>query len=123
MILIDSSLWIEYFHGGHPQVQALLTERRAAIHDLIIGELAIGDLRDRQETLGWLQRIKRATHVSEEEALGLIESEDLWGRGLGYIDVHLLAATLVTPGCRLWSRDKRLAAEAERLGASFAPQG
>ena len=119
MILIDTSWWIEYFNKGHPIVHSLIEERNAAIHDLVIGELAVGDLRNRTDTLHRLGRIKRASHVPDQEVLQLIEKQDLWGLGLAYIDVHLLASALITPDCQLWSRDKRLLEQANRLGIAF----
>lgn len=121
MILVDTTLWIDYFSARQPVLHDLIADRQAAIHDLIIGELAVGDLRDRAGTLYALGRIKQAQRVSDREALDLIEAERLWGLGLGFIDVHLLASTLVTPECLLWTRDKRLAAEAGRLGVAFSP--
>jgi len=120
MILVDTSLWIEYFSARQPLLHELIADRQAAIHDLVIGELAVGDLRDRAATLYALSRIKQSEHVSDQEALALIEAEDLWGIGLGFVDVHLLASALITPNCQLWSRDKRLAATAERLGVAFS---
>jgi predicted nucleic acid-binding protein len=121
MILVDTTLWIDYFSARQPVVDELIVERQAGIHDLIIGELAVGDLRDRPNTLYALSRIKQAQRVSDREALDLIEAERLWGLGLGFVDVHLLASTLVTAECLLWTRDKTLAGEARRLGVSYNP--
>jgi predicted nucleic acid-binding protein len=120
MILVDTTLWIDYFSARQPILGELIGERQAAIHDLIIGELAVGDLRDRPNTLYALSRIKQAQRVSDREALDLIEVERLWGLGLGFVDIHLLASTLVTPECLLWTRDKKLAAEAQRLGVGYS---
>ena len=121
MILVDTTIWIDYFSARQPLLHELLGERQAAIHDLIIGELAVGDLRDRVGTLYALSRIRQSHRVSDQEALDLIEAEHLWGTGLGFVDVHLLASALVTPDCLLWSRDKRLAETAGRLGVAFVP--
>ena len=121
MILVDTTLWIDYFSARQPVLADLIGERQAGIHDLIIGELAVGDLRNRPNTLYALSRIKQAQRVSDREALDLIEAERLWGLGLGFIDVHLLASTLVTPECVLWTRDKKLAGEAHRMGVAYNP--
>ena len=121
MILVDTSLWIDYFSARQPIVHELLGDRQAAIHDLVIGELAVGDLRERATTLYALSRIKQSYRVSDREALDLVEAEALWGTGLGFIDVHLLASALVTPDCLLWSRDRKLAETAERLGVAYRP--
>ncbi len=121
MILVDTSLWIEYFSARQPVLHKMLGDREAAIHDLIIGELAVVDLRERSTTLHALSRIRQSNRVGDREALDLIEAEDLWGTGLGFIDVHLLASALVTPDCLLWSRDKKLAEAAGRLGVAYSP--
>ncbi len=120
MILVDTTLWIDFFAARQPLLHDLISDRQAAIHDLVIGELAVGDLSDRAATLHALRRIKRAYRVSDQEALDLIEAEDLWGTGMGLTDVHLLASSLVTPDCLLWTRDRKLVMAAERLGVAYS---
>jgi hypothetical protein len=86
------------------------------MHPFIIGELAVGNLAARQRTLASLQAMMSANTASDAETLGLIEQEKLFGIGIGYVDTHLLASVLLTPGSSLWTHDKRLDAVAQRLG-------
>lgn len=85
-------------------------------HPWVIGELALGHLSRRSEILGLLHNLPSATVATDVEVLTLIESRQLFGPGVGYVDAHLLAATLLTPPARLWTRDKRLTAIAVRHG-------
>ncbi len=88
-------------------------------HPFVIGELALGHLRQRRVVLKALLNLPQATAATDEEALHFIDSNTLFGRGIGYIDVHLLAAVRLTPGTRLWTHDKRLRAVATDLGLAF----
>jgi hypothetical protein len=86
-------------------------------HHFVIGELACGNLRNRAEVLGLLQSLPRAPSATEEEALLFIENHTLMGRGIGYIDTHLLAATVLRDA-RLWTKDKSLKGVAEQMGCA-----
>jgi len=88
-------------------------------HPFVIGELALGHLRQRRVVLKALLNLPEATAATDEEALHFIDSNTLFGHGIGYIDVHLLAAVRLTPGTRLWTHDKRLRAVATDLGLAF----
>ena len=85
-------------------------------HPWVTGELALGHLSGRNEILTLLHNLPQATAATDVEVLTLIENQHLFGLGIGYVDAHLLAATLLTPGARLWTRDKRLATIAVRHG-------
>lgn len=119
MILVDTSIWIDHFHRGEPSLLGLLNRGEVLIHPLVIGELACGDFRNRQEILSLLQNLPIAKRASEEEALLLIENKRLMGRGVGYIDVHLLASALLEDESELWTRDRRLYAIAQKSGVAF----
>ena len=97
-----------------------LTKGQILIHPSIIGELALGDLRSRDEVLGLLRALPSATVAGCDEVLTVIESHRLSGTGIGYVDAQLLAATLLTPGSLLWTRDARLSRQAQRLGVAAA---
>ena len=86
-------------------------------HPFVIGELALGSMPKREELLALLGQLSRANVAIQSEVLGFIAQHELPGQSIGYVDAHLLAATRLTPGARLWTRDKRLAALAEKLGA------
>ena len=95
---------------------ALLNTGRVLVHPFVVGELALGDLRQRQAILAFLQDLPRANQAMDQEGLHFIERYALAGQGIGYIDAHLLASTRLTTGSSLWTRDKRLLRAAERLG-------
>jgi predicted nucleic acid-binding protein len=120
MILVDTSVWIDHLRAGDRDLAGLLLGGEACCHPLIIGELACGTLHRRQEIIGLLQALPNLDRVADEEALFFIERHRLHGKGLGLIDVHLLAASSLG-SARLWTRDKRLkkAAQDLELGAEI----
>lgn len=115
MILVDTSVWIDHLHRGVPALVEALDSGAVLTHPFVIGELACGNLRRREEILSLLGALPRATVATHEEVLVLIEQRELMGRGLGYVDAHLLASVTLTDGARLWTTDKRLAAIANEL--------
>ncbi len=119
MIVADTSVWAEHLRDGHPELASQLDSGMILTHPFVIGELALGHLRQRRVVLKALLNLPQATAATDEEALHFIDSNTLFGRGIGYIDVHLLAAVRLTPGTRLWTHDKRLRAVATDLGLAF----
>lgn len=115
MILADTSIWIDHLRSGDARLAALLEAGRVATHPFIVGELALGSLKNRKIILDSLQDLPGVVVAEHAEVLGLIEREALFGFGIGYVDIHLLAAVRLTPDARLWTRDKRLHAAAEKL--------
>jgi predicted nucleic acid-binding protein len=113
--LVDTSVWIDHLRRSDEVLIDLLGRRQVVVHPFIIGELAVGNLRPREAILQELQKLRRVTIADDNEVLRLVEHEHLFGLGLGYIDVHLLASTRLTPETLLWTRDKSLLAAAERL--------
>ena len=122
MILVDTSVWVEHLRHGVPRLAALLQEGEVLIHPWVIGELACGNLRNRQQVLDLLQGLPMATVASDAEVLLLIGRELLMGRGIGYIDAHLLASARLSH-CRLWTQDRRLAAVALEQGLTMQETG
>lgn len=114
MVLADTSVWIQHFRQGVPALAALLSEGLVLMHPFVSGELACGNLKNRASVLADLHALPSATLASETEVLQLIEERRLWGRGLGWIDAHLLASALLSH-CELWTLDKHLA-KAARAG-------
>lgn len=122
MILVDTSVWIDHFRVGEPALAALLQESRVLCHPWVIGELALGQLARRREVLALLANLPQAKLGTASEVMTMIEARQLYGRGIGYVDAHVLASTFLTEGARLWTRDRRLAAIAADLGiAALAP--
>lgn len=115
MILVDTSIWIDHLHRGNPALVAALEAGQVLMHPFVLGELACGTLTNRAEVLALLGKLPAAAAVIESEALGFIERHSLMGRGIGYVDVHLLAATALAGSAYLWTKDKRLAATAADL--------
>ena len=122
MILADTSVWIDHLRAGEPALAAALEGGQVLIHPFVLGELACGNLRNRREVLDLLGRLPVAPVATDTEALAFIERRGLMGRGIGYIDVHLLAAVALEGTARLWTRDRRLAAVADELSLSFTEE-
>ena len=116
MILVDTSVWIDHLRTSDERMTQRLLAGQVLAHPFVIGELALGKLRNRDTVLGALQDMPQAAVATEPEVLRLIGEKSLFGLGIGYIDAHLLAAVLLTPGSLLWTRDKRLLAASAQLG-------
>ncbi|HMK91200.1 MAG TPA: type II toxin-antitoxin system VapC family toxin [Methylocystis sp.] len=116
MILVDTSVWVDHLRSGDETLAKLLNAGTVLTHPFVIGELALGNLRHRETVLTLLQGLAFATTASDQEALAFISLHLLAGRGIGYIDAHLLAAARLTAGATLWTKDKRLAGIANDLG-------
>ena len=116
MILVDTSIWIDHLRTGEPELSELLREGHVLAHPWVTGELALGHLSRRSEILGLLQNLPQATVATDDEVLTLVDQRHLFGLGIGYVDAHLLAATMLTTAARLWTRDKRLAVVAVQHG-------
>lgn len=121
MILVDTSVWIDHLRAGDAGLAALLENGRVLGHPWVAGELALGRLSAREEVLGLLANLPQAEVAEHREVMALIERRRLDGRGIGYVDAQLLAATLLTDCATLWSRDRRLRAAAEHLGVAARP--
>ena len=119
MILVDSSIWIDHLRAGEPELAELLNAGRVLTHPFVVGELACGNLKNRKGVLSLLQDLPAAPVATDEEVLFFIERRGLMGKGIGYVDAHLLAAISVTGTGRLWTRDKRLGAVASSIGLAF----
>lgn len=116
MILVDTSVWVDHFRNGNSTLSELLERGSALTHPFVIGELALGNLRQRELALRMLSRLPSASVATDAEVLRFIDRHSLFGRGVGYADVHLLAATKLTAGSQLWTSDRRLNEVAVQLG-------
>ena len=122
MILVDTSVWIDYLRSGDPLLVAALEAGRVMMHPFVLGELACGNLANRSEVLELLGNLPAAPTATDPEAVDFIERRSLMGRGVGYIDVHLLASIALSGDGRLWTRDGRLAAAATDLELAFSEE-
>ncbi len=118
MILVDTSVWIDHLKSSDFVLADLLETGRVLAHSFVTGELALGSLRQRRTVLESLRDLPQATVAGNDEVMMLIEREQLYGLGIGFVDAHLLAAARLTPGTLLWTRDRRLRQAATRLGLS-----
>jgi predicted nucleic acid-binding protein len=120
-VLADTSVWIDHFHRPDPKLQTLLVSGQVWTHPVVIGELAAGRLARREEVLLHLQKLPRADDIDLAEGLHLLETRRIFGRGLSWPDVQLLAAATIDHFA-LWSRDRALARVAAELGLGYAGQ-
>ena len=121
MILVDTSVWIDFLRHGDDQLVRLLDRSAVLAHPCVTGELALGNLRNRDEILSLLRALPRAVVAEHDEVLHLIGHRRLHGQGIGFVDAHLLAAARLTPDTALWTRDKRLARLAGWLEVAYTP--
>jgi len=120
MILVDTSVWVHHLRGDESGLVQFLEAKQVLGHPFVLGELALGSLRQRQKILDVLRGLPQANCAQDAEVVKLIELEGLHGLGVGWVDVHLLASLRLTPGSRLWTRDRRLQGIAGRWGLSFS---
>lgn len=123
LTLVDTSVWVDHFRRGDAKLAELLDRGAVVMHPFVVGEIACGSLTDRSSILELLQDLPTAVVAESEEVLGFIERHGLHGKGIGYVDVHLLASVALTQDARLWTRDKRLAVAADDLGCSYRDAG
>ena len=123
MVLVDTSVWIRFLTNRDPhaaKLDGLLGEDEVAGHDLVFGELLMGDRGDRRALLDAYAQMHRAASVSHEEVVAFVQAQRLFGRGVGWIDVHLLASAIIGQ-YQLWTADSKLGALADELGVAFRP--
>jgi predicted nucleic acid-binding protein len=118
VVLVDTSVWITHFRQGNSRLRELILEGDVLSHPLIVGELACGYLKNRSEILELLQSLPRCESISLEEGLAFLELHALPGKGIGWIDVNLLASAMLSK-VPLWTEDKRLQAFAARFHLAF----
>ena len=119
MILIDTPVWINHWRSEVPHLSDLLDGEQVLMHPMVVGELACGNLRDRGQVLEFLGDLPEVTIAFAEEVLVFIEQHQLMGRGIGYVDVNLLASTALHESTRLWTVDRRLRDAAVELGIAY----
>jgi predicted nucleic acid-binding protein len=120
LILVDTSVWVDHLRLGSMALAGLLDRGMVSIHPFVIGELSLGNLRDRGLILGLLSDLPAVAVASDSEVLHFIDRNGLAGRGIGLVDAHLLASTRLSAGTTFWTKDKRLHAVSAALGLAAA---
>lgn len=118
MILVDTSIWLDHFRRSNSELQRALLDGEVLTHPFVIGELACGNFKNRQEVLQDLAALPRVEVATDGEVLRFLEDRKLWGLGIGWIDCHVLASALLTK-CHLWTLDKRLDRGAESANVAL----
>ena len=118
MVLVDTSVWVSHFREGNPKLASWLNDGEVVCHPFVIGELACGNLRNRAEILSLLQSLPMSVEARHEEVMEFIDNRNLVGKGLGYVDIHLLVSALLT-GIPLWTLDKKLKQAAGTLSIVY----
>ena len=121
-VLVDTSVWVSYLRAGDAHLQALLQGAEVVCHPFIVGELACGNIQNRQGFLSLLQTLPQAPTADQEEVLYFIEHDRLMGVGIGFVDVHLLASARLSR-LPLWTSDKSLKEVAARLNVGYRQKG
>jgi predicted nucleic acid-binding protein len=118
MVLVDTSIWVSHLRDGNAELANLLNNGEVLCHPLIVGELACGNLKDRSVILSFLQLLPMSIEAEHEEVLSFIENRHLMGKGIGYVDVHLLISALLTDA-PLWTLDRKLAQVSDNLHIKY----
>ena len=116
MILADTSVWIDHFRNGNAALVDRLQSHEVCIHPAIVGEIALGSLKDRELVIGLLQNLPHAPGVTHDEVMTGIEAQALYSRGIGYVDAQLALSCLLDLNIQLWTLDRRLARVCEDIG-------
>ncbi|RCW78731.1 type II toxin-antitoxin system VapC family toxin [Phyllobacterium bourgognense] len=119
MILADTSIWIDHFRRVDAELRRIIEDDLLLCHPAVIGELALGSLKDRGSVIAFLTAQRVAVVATHDEVMTMIDHHSLFSIGIGYTDVHLLASVLLDQRATLWTRDKRLRAAAEKAGATL----
>ncbi len=122
MVLVDTSIWIQHLRYGSKDLEYLLDESIVVCHPFVIGELSCGSIGNRDEILTLMQALPRVTALDDREILYFIDENLLMGRGIGLIDVHMLASCRIAQ-CLLWTADKKLFTVASEMSLAFTSPG
>ncbi|HEC02756.1 MAG TPA: type II toxin-antitoxin system VapC family toxin [Phycisphaerales bacterium] len=121
MVLVDTSVLVSHLRRGNSRLQELLEEGAVVSHPFVVGELACGSIGNRSEIISLMQALPMLNVVEHEELLLFIEKNQVMGKGLGFVDVHLLAGAILA-GVPLWTQDRKLRQACSRLGVDFTTQ-
>lgn len=117
MILVDTSVWIDFLRSGNERLKDLLEQTDVVTHPLIKGELHVGNIKKRSLFLSLLDDLPMVAEASHEEVLYMIERHRMFGKGIGYLDTHILCSAIIS-NTPMWTLDKRLTALAKKFKIS-----
>jgi predicted nucleic acid-binding protein len=118
VILVDTAIWVDHFRRAEPQLVALLASGRVVIHPFVIGELIMGNIPSVERIISDMTHLPQIDTVSDTDFYKFVTAHKIGGTGLGFVDTHLIAAVFGSAKTSIWTRDKRLMAQAERLNCS-----
>ena len=121
MILVDTSIWIDHFRYDDAELRKIINDDQLLCHRFVVGELALGSVRERAAVLAFLAAQREAMIATHAEVMTVIDRHSIFSMGIGYTDAHLLTSTLLDRRSSLWTRDKRLAAAAQKVDAALHP--
>lgn len=122
MILVDTSIWIDHLHVADERLVGLLTNDEIGCHQMVIEELALGAIKQRDDVLSFLSNLREFPLLTHAEILHLVERRHLWGKGLSTIGANLLGSVALVDGARLWTRDKKLKAASREVGVAVVDE-
>lgn len=122
MTLVDTSVWVDYLRRSNQTLTELLEAGIVLMHPFVNGEITLGNIRQRQIVLSTLTDLPHVCVATDNEVLHFIERHSLFGRGIGFVDAHLLATVQLTPGTQLWTSDRRLHTVAIQIGVARSVQ-
>ncbi|WP_396592798.1 type II toxin-antitoxin system VapC family toxin [Brevundimonas sp. R86498] len=120
VLLADTSIWADHFRAPDPLMRQMLAHERVRMHPYVLGELCMGNLYRRPEAVEYLRALHLVAAVSDDEVMQMVEQGKLYGSGLSWVDAHLLTAVVLSPGLKLWTRDRRLNEAAIRFDRAAA---
>jgi hypothetical protein len=120
-ILVDTSIWIDHLRSSDARLEALLRRKQALAHPFVVGEIALGPMRDYDFVIQSFLKLPQAAIAPLKSVLSIVRQNGLMGSGIGYVDAHLLASALLTPEMSLWTKDRRLHSVADRLSIAYIP--
>jgi predicted nucleic acid-binding protein len=121
LIIVDTGIWVDHLKVADRHLATLAERLEALVHPHVLAELALGSLSNRARLLERMAGMPQPPVARHAHVMQIIEAEQLFSTGIGYVDAHLLASARLLPGSRVWTRDGRLHAQAERLGIAYAP--
>ncbi len=123
MVLIDTVVWIDHFHSNNEHLAMLLENEQVLIHPMVIGELAMGNLANRHQTLEDFAKLPEISVATHQEVIFFVDANRLMGTGISYVDANLLASVIAHSDAELWSRDRRLNEAASKFDVAHRPVG